>query len=57
MNVSVIRAMLLLAIMALLPGLSACNTAEGFGKDLQELGDSIEKSVQDDEDESEDSDD
>ena len=58
MNVSVIRAMLLLAIMAMLPGLSACNTAEGFGKDLQEPGDSIEKSVQDDDsEESEDSDD
>ena len=58
MNVSVIRAMLLLAIMVMLPGLSACNTAEGFGKDLQELGDSIEQSVQDDDsEESEDSDD
>ena len=57
MNNSVTRALLFLAIMALLPGLSACNTAEGFGKDLQDLGDSIERSVQDDSDDSDDAED
>lgn len=33
---------LLLSVLLSLAGLSACNTMEGLGKDIQKVGDSIE---------------
>ncbi|BDX19248.1 MAG: entericidin, EcnA/B family [Pseudomonadales bacterium] len=33
---------LLLSVLFSLAGLSACNTMEGLGKDIQKVGDSIE---------------
>ncbi|MGH8582867.1 MAG: entericidin A/B family lipoprotein [Gammaproteobacteria bacterium] len=34
------------AILALMAGLSGCNTVEGFGRDLGKLGDKIESKAQ-----------
>ncbi len=43
------RSFLKMAVVALLMlamgGLSACNTAEGFGRDMEKAGQSIQKSV------------
>lgn len=36
----------LLALMALLPALSACNTMQGLGEDLQKGGDSLSKAAE-----------
>lgn len=37
------KPVLLMAILSMILGVSGCQTVEGFGKDLQTLGDSIEK--------------
>ena len=39
------RWLTVLAMMMALLGLTACNTVEGFGKDLGKLGDKIEQSA------------
>ena len=40
------RWLTVLAMMMALLGLTACNTVEGFGKDLGKLGDKIEQSAE-----------
>ena len=40
------RAMVILAIAACLAALGGCNTMEGLGKDLRQLGQKIEKKAQ-----------
>jgi entericidin A len=42
---------LLLTVILAVFGVSGCETMEGFGKDMQKLGDSIEKSASDDDNE------
>lgn len=39
-RISVIATVMILALAGL--GLSACNTAKGFGKDMEEAGESIQ---------------
>ena len=39
------KGLVILVVMLGLLGLSACNTMEGFGKDLGKLGDKIETSA------------
>jgi predicted small secreted protein len=41
---------LLLTVVLAVFGVNGCETMEGFGKDVQKLGDSIEKSASDDDD-------
>ncbi len=42
------KTFLLLPVVFTAIGVSGCETMEGFGKDVQRLGDSIEKSASDD---------
>ena len=44
------KPLLLLIVVLAVFGVSGCETMEGFGKDVQKLGDSIEKSASDDDD-------
>ncbi len=44
------KPLLLLIVVLAVFGVSGCETMEGFGKDVQKLGDSIEKSAGDDDD-------
>jgi len=39
------KGLVILIVMLGLLGLSACNTMEGFGKDVSKVGDKIEKSA------------
>jgi predicted small secreted protein len=45
---------LMLTVILMIFGLSGCETMEGFGKDVQSLGDSIEKAASDSDDDSDD---
>ena len=44
------KSLLTLIVALMILGLSGCETMEGFGKDVQSLGDSIEKAANDDSD-------
>ena len=45
------RWVLLLGLIATLPGLAACNTLKGAGKDIQKIGEGVETGVETVEDE------
>jgi len=40
------RWLAVIALMAALAGVGGCNTVEGFGQDLQRLGDSLSRSAE-----------
>ncbi|MBT9612598.1 MAG: entericidin A/B family lipoprotein [Burkholderiales bacterium] len=40
------KGLIFLVVMLGMLGLSACNTMEGFGKDVSKVGDKIEKSAE-----------
>ena len=42
------QSLLIMTILMMLAGISGCETMEGFGKDLQKLGNSIEDSADED---------
>ena len=40
------KSLVMLVVLMGVVGLSACNTMEGFGKDVSKVGDKIEKSAE-----------